>query len=510
MVSPDDNSDDLDVLGDGDESVQRMVDYSGIGLYVNGADGVFRFVNQPLVEMLGFDSREAFAKAQLGAKDFYVNPEDLETFRERIERDGAVKGFLFQAKRRDGSTIWLSEHGTAVRGPDGTVDRYVGSLIDVTEFVETQEKLAEAQKDYRRFLEYAQEGIYRSSLDGRQLMANPALVRLNGYDSELEQLEGVKDIAREWYVDPERRTEFQQLLEEHGVIENFESEIYAHKTREKIWISENAYVVRDDKGTPLYYEGTVRDITQKKEAERALRDALRSAEQADSAKARFLAHMSHELRTPLNAILGFSDIIRNTVHQETALEKVAEYAEDIYQSGAHLLELINDVLDLSRIESQAMQVELEPVDTIRAIESAFNFVQPMAKQKNIALSIGGDSSAPLLADSRRLHQCLLNLVSNAVKFSHPDCPVAVNVMESGRMVSIAVVDQGIGIPKAMLGEIGKPFVTVDDPTITAPKGTGLGLTITRSLIDLMDGELSISSEEGAGTTVTITLPKVDL
>ena len=510
MAQPDDKNADLEILGYGDESIQRMVDYAGIGLYVNGADGVFRFVNQPLVEMLGFEDRDAFANAGLRAEDFYVDPENLRTFRKQIDESGAVKGFLFQAKRPDGSTLWLSEHGTAVRGPDGKVDRYVGSLIDVTEFVETQEKLAAAQRDYRRFLEHAQEGIYRSSLDGLQLMANPALVRLNGYDSEQEQLDGVTDIAREWYVDPERRSEFKRLLAEHGVIENFESEIYAHKTRKKIWISENAYVVRDDDGTPLYYEGTVRDITQKKEAERALRDALRSAEQADSAKARFLAHMSHELRTPLNAILGFSDIIRNTVEQGTAVEKVVEYAEDIHESGTHLLELINDVLDLSRIESQAMPVELEPVDTIRAIESGFNFVGPMAKQKNIALSIGGNTSAPLLADSRRLHQCLLNLLSNAVKFSHPDHPVTVKVMEAEGMISIAVIDQGIGIPKTMLKEIGKPFVTVDDPTITAPKGTGLGLTITRSLVDLMGGDLSIESEEGAGTTVTITLPKVDL
>ncbi len=510
MAKPDDTTADLHILGYGDESIQRMIDYAGIGLYVNGADGLYRFINQPLVEMLGFEDREAFAKTGLRAEDFYVNPKDLLTFRNRIEETGAVKGFLFQARRHDGSTLWLSEHGTAVRKPDGTVDRYVGSLIDVTEFVETQGKLAEAQGDYRRFLDHAQEGIYRTSLDGRQLMANLALVRLNGYETEQEQLDAITDIGREWYVDPGRRNEFQRLLAEHGAIENFESEIYTHKTRKKIWVSENAYVVRDENGAPLYYEGTVREITQKKEAERTLRDALRSAEQADSAKARFLAHMSHELRTPLNAILGFSDIIRNTAEQGATPDKIVEYAEDIHQSGAHLLELINDVLDLSRIESQAMPVELEPVDTIRAIESGFNFIQPMAKQKNITLSIGGDTTAPLMADSRRLHQCLLNLLSNAVKFSHPDRPVTVNVTEAGGMISIAVVDQGIGIPKSMLNEIGKPFVTVDDPTITAPKGTGLGLTITRSLIDLMDGELSIVSVMSEGTTVTITLPKADL
>lgn len=500
----------LDILGDGNETVRQMIDHAGIGLYVNGAHGRFQFVNQPLVEMLGFKDREEFSNSGLQAKDFYVNPEDLDTFRNRVRTEGRVKGFLFNAKRPDGSRLWFSEHGAAVHADDGQVFCYVGSLFDVTEFVDTQEKLAVAQEEYRRFLEHAQEGIYRSSLDGKQLMANPALVRLNGYATEAEQLAGVRDIGSEWYVDPNRREEFKKQLDEVGAVENFESEIYTHKTRQQIWISENAYIVRDDHGNPLYYEGTVRDITQRKEAERALRDALRQAEQADRAKTRFLAHMSHELRTPLNAILGFSDIIRNAEQQGLSTDKVSEYANDIYQSGTHLLELINDVLDLSRIESQAMPVEPEPVDTVRAIESAFNFVQPMADSKNIPLTIEAETTAALMADHRRLHQCLLNLMSNAVKFSHPEHPVSVRVTESDGTIAIAVKDNGIGIPESMISEIGNPFFTVDDPTISAPKGTGLGLTITRSLVDLMDGKLAIDSIEGSGTTVTMVLPKAEL
>ena len=497
------------LLGGGQDAISRMMDHAGIGLYVNGADGNLYFVNRPLAEILGFPDRDAFLASGMRASDFYVDTNDLQTFRDQVEADGSVQSFTFQARTIDGRLIWLSEHGTAVPGENGQIDYYVGSLVDVTAFVDTQNKLENAERNYRRFLDYAKEGIYRSSLDGKQLMANPALVKLNGYDSEEEQLNSVKDIAREWYVDPNRRKEFQTVLSERGFVEDFESEIYAHKSRERIWISENAYIVRDDDGTPLYYEGTVRDITQKKKAERALREALQNAERADHAKARFLAHMSHELRTPLNAVLGFSDIIRNSIAQNPNLEKIEEYANDIYESGRHLLDLINDVLDLSRVESNAMPVDLEPVDANRVLEATLGFIDPMARDRNISVVLE-ESACPLVrADHRRLQQCLLNILSNAIKFSHPGSSITASVSEQTSGIAIVVRDQGIGIPRHMIEEIGKPFVTVDDPTITASKGTGLGLTITRSLIELMEGEITIDSEEGKGTTVTLTMRPAD-
>ncbi|HAE01217.1 MAG TPA: PAS domain-containing sensor histidine kinase, partial [Rhodospirillaceae bacterium] len=159
--------------------------------------------------------------------------------------------------------------------------------------MQTQARLIETEADYRRIFERVSEGIYRSSLDGKQLRANPALQRLNGYDSEEETLKMVHDIASEWYVDPNRRDEFKRLLDENDSVENFESEIYRHKTRERIWITENAYVVRDEAGNPLFYEGTVQEITARKEHEKQLKAAKEAAEDANRAKSRFLANMSH-------------------------------------------------------------------------------------------------------------------------------------------------------------------------------------------------------------------------
>ncbi len=490
-----------------DSRLRDMVEQAGVGLYAIDFSGRYEFVNRHFAEMLGYGTPEECLKIGLTVQDIFENPEDRESSRQRGLREQQVSDYLFKARRRDGSTLWVSENFSVIRDPTGEVSGFVGSITDVTSYVEATRKLEAAELDFRRFVERAHEGIYRSSLDGRQLMANPALVRLNGYESEEEQLASVQDIGVEWYVDPNRRAEFKRLLDEHGFVENFESEIYTHKTRKRIWISENAYIVRDDNGTPLFYEGTVRDITEKKVAERKLRKALHTAEQADRAKARFLAHMSHELRTPLNAILGFSDLIRKLAGDGMPPEKIVEYASDIHESGNHLLDLINDVLDLSRIESDAMKVDIEPVDTARALETAIEVVRPMALQKPVELELEADGAETLLADPRRLHQCLLNLLSNAIKFSHEGGKVSLTADVTATEVSLSVSDNGIGIPEKLLPSIGQPFVTLEDPADTAQKGTGLGLTITHSLVKLMKGRMLIESTLGEGTTVTITLPR---
>jgi PAS domain S-box-containing protein len=490
-----------------DSRLRDMVEHAGVGLYAIDIEGRYQFVNRHFAEMLGYASPQDCLQAGLEVLDIFENPNDRETSRERCLRERHIVDYLFKAKRKDGSNLWVSENCSVIREANGEVSGFVGSIADVTSFVEATEKLEAAELDFRRFVERAHEGIYRSSLDGRQLMANPALVKLNGYDSEAEQLEGVKDISVEWYVDPKRREEFIEQLEKNGFVENFESEVYAHKSRDRIWISENAYIVRDDDGAPLFYEGTVRDITEKKLAERQLRKALHTAEEADRAKARFLAHMSHELRTPLNAILGFSDLIRKLASDGMPPEKIVEYSTDIHESGKHLLDLINDVLDLSRIESDAMKVEIEPVDTKHAMETAVEIVRPMALQKSVDLVLETSGAAFLLADPRRLHQCLLNLLSNAIKFSHEGGKVTLQAEATDTDVSLCVTDEGIGIPKELLPTIGQPFVTLDDPTDKAQKGTGLGLTITHSLAKLMKGSMVLDSTLGEGTSVTITLPR---
>lgn len=368
--------------------------------------------------------------------------------------------------------------------------------------------LASAERDYRSIFDNAIDGIYRSSPEGRQLRANPALVRLNGYGTEEEMLRAINDIATEWYVEPGRRAEFMRLLNMQGQVENFISEIYRHKTRERIWVSENARLVRDPKGQPLFYEGTVRDITARKRIDEELITARTEAEAANNAKSQLLANVSHELRTPLNAILGFSEILTKEVFGPLGNPRYPEYAKDIYDSGLHLLTIINDLLDLSKIEAGRFDLNEEVVSVIELFDTVSRFVRERADSGGVTMSIEMPAGMPAVtADKRALRQVLLNLLSNAVKFTPSGGQISLEAtIESDGRISFRVRDTGIGIAAADIPKALEPFGLVDSSLSRKYMGTGLGLPISRALIELHGGQFELASEPGIGTTVTIYLP----
>jgi PAS domain S-box-containing protein len=273
----------LAAAADSDDVFRIIFDTAGIGIWQSTPAGRYLRVNRRCAELMGYATPdEAVAAIDDIATQIYADPGERARFKSLLAEHGRVSGFVARHRRRDGSTYWARLSAVSVPGPDGRPQFYVGSVEDVSELIATQERLRAAVRDHGEIWENAAEGIYRSSPEGRQLRANPALVRLNGYPDEPEMLRSVNDIAREWYVDPTRRDEFKRLLREHGRIQNFESEIFRHKTRERIWISENAWEVRDAAGQLLYYEGTVRDITARRLAEQRLRESeerLRESEQ---------------------------------------------------------------------------------------------------------------------------------------------------------------------------------------------------------------------------------------
>jgi PAS domain S-box-containing protein len=371
-----------------------------------------------------------------------------------------------------------------------------------------RQALIEAERDYRSIFDNAIDGIYRSSPDGRQLRANPALVRLNGYASEAEMLSSVNDIATEWYVEPGRRAEFMRTLEEQGRVENFVSEIYRHKTRERIWVSENARLVRDARGRPLFYEGTVRDITELRRAEAAATAARYQAEAANQAKSAFLARISHELRTPLNAILGFSEMLRSEWLGPLGNRRYREFADDIFTSGTHLLSLIDDILDLSRIEAGRVELREEVFPVADLVDAVFRFLHARAESGRLAFTVDlPDELPPIRADRRAMKQVLLNLLSNAIKFTPAGGRVACLANhDADGAIRLQVLDTGIGIAAADIARVLEPFGQIDSGLARQHRGAGLGLPISRALVELHGGRFDLASEPGKGTTASIWLP----
>lgn len=369
----------------------------------------------------------------------------------------------------------------------------------------------EAEARFRGIFENAVEGIYQTTPEGQFMTVNPALARMLGYENLFDLTDGITDIASQVYVEPNQRTEFIETLDQQGVVFGFESEI-RRANGETMWISENASVRRDLDGNVSYYEGTVEDITERRKA-RYFEAERNAADAANRAKSDFLASMSHEIRTPLNGIIGFLDLLA-----ATRLENNQQRFVDLAKSSAGtLLHLINDILDLSKIEAGGIEFESTEFVIHELVESVPEMFSPQGRTRGLELNccIGPDVPQAVVGDPERIRQVLINLFSNAVKFTeHGGVNLHVTLpekqgdpnMENQTYVRFAVEDTGIGIPQSRIDRLFKAFSQVDASTTRNYGGTGLGLAICKQLVELMGGEIGVESEAGKGSTFWFQIP----
>ena len=250
-----------------------------------------------------------------------------------------------------------------------------------------------------------------------------------------------------------------------------------------------------------------RDVTEQYNDYVELIEAKYLAEEANRVKTNFLATMSHEFRTPLNAILGFSEVIKNNSFGEIENPKYKEYIGDIHDSGRHLLDLVDDVLDISEIEADKRVILKESVNLEEITLHCINSLNVLAEKKNIIVATNISGTMPAVyADKRSVKQILINLLSNAIKFSPEDSKVSISLYEEKGFANINVSDDGIGISKEALEDITEPFFREQSDAKISAAGTGLGLSIVKSLLDAHGGTLHFESAVGKGTTVEITLP----
>ncbi len=275
-----------------------------------------------------------------------------------------------------------------------------------------------------------------------------------------------------------------------------------------VWLSISGKPVYDDDGRFLGYRGVGADITKLKQTEEALRAAKEEAEATNHTKSKFLATMSHELRTPLNAIIGFSEIIKLKASKQDGASKFGEYATDIFDSGQHLLDLINDILDLSKIESGTDELEEQDLEIADIVGPVLTLVKERASRGNVALRTEYPDDLPALnADCRKLKQILANLLSNGIKFTPAGGSVTLRIRcraDGGYVFQI--VDTGIGIALEDIPKALTPFEQIGGYLDRQNEGTGLGLALAKVLVELHGGSLDLQSEVGVGTTVTVRLP----
>jgi PAS domain S-box-containing protein len=405
---------------------------------------------------------------------------------------------------------------------------------EVAERQRIGEALRKAEKKYRGIFENSIEGIFQTTPDGRYISANPALARIYGYASAAQLIGDLDDIGGKLYVDPLRRDEFMRIVKERGEVSDFESQV-RRRDGAVIWISEKARAVQDENGAVLYYEGAVEDITGRKLAAETLKKAhheleLRvaertaelaksngalqaeiverkraeeAAEAANRAKSTFLAHMSHEIRTPLNAILGYAQILQRnqnlTPDQRRAVETIAT-------SGNHLFGLIDDVLDISKIEAGRMELQSANFDLNSLVKRLESMFQHRCQQKGIRLAVENllPQSCWVSGDEGKLRQVLINLLGNAVKFTQAGEVRLKADAPRGAGYRFEVRDTGIGIARDEQTDVLQPFHQGSGGSRKG--GTGLGLAISKRTVELMGGALEFTSQLGAGSCFYFTVP----
>lgn len=377
--------------------------------------------------------------------------------------------------------------------------------------VKEREKIAAALRDrerkYRSIFENALIGIVQIAPGGRWLSANPALAKALGYLDPSELLSAQPDLDGRFFVHAEDRAQWFNLINSDKPGRSFEADIWRLDGKQ-IRVTMSGTAIRDEQGAVLYYEAMLVDITERYQAEQALIVAKEQADYANRSKSEFLANMSHELRTPLNAIIGFGEIIKDQLFGPVGNAQYSEYAKDIHDSGQHLLSLINDILDMSKMEAGKRELHDQIMDFNDVAQAALRLVAHRAKEGRVKLAVVIEPALPKIrAEEKAMKQVIVNLVSNAVKFTPEGGSVTMTagLMPDGR-VKIAIADTGIGIKAEDIATVLAPFGQIESALSRKHQGTGLGLPITKELIELHGGELKIDSTFGEGTTVWFTLP----
>jgi PAS domain S-box-containing protein len=412
-----------------------------------------------------------------------------------------------QLRRADG-TFGAVEISISMVGKehDGEV-RFSGTITDIEERRRAERALAEAERKYRNIVQNAAGGIYQLTPEGLYLSANPALANILGFNRPEKLLREVKNANESVYVDAQAREGFIRKLEMSNEAVRHEVQM-TRRDGSIIWVNENARAVRDEAGRMLFIEGSIEDITERKESEIMIRDAKMQSDLANRAKSEFLSNMSHELRTPLNSIIGFSEMIKDEVFGPVGQKAYLEYAKDIYESGQGLLGVINEILDISKIEAGERHLNEGVVNIQEVIRDSLGLLEHKIDNNNLMVTSSISNAPDVVGEELSIKQMLMNILSNAVKFT-PDggrITISTHIDGDGRF-NLSVTDTGVGLDEEGIRKALSPFGQVNSELSRSGSGTGLGLTLVDALIRLHGGEFELFSQKGIGTTATIIFPK---
>jgi two-component system cell cycle sensor histidine kinase PleC len=489
------------------------------------------FWSHSMFAILGLQPRDELLS--FGEVDKLVHPDDIHLYDLAVQLADAKATLVdhaFRMRHASGNWVWLRARCELVRQSGDGGPHLIGIAVDITEQKTLVERTVEADLRLRDAIETIPEAFVLWDAQNRLVLCNSNFQALYNLPDEAivagASYEAVVSAGREpvvrskvtsegalpgartfeaqlddgrWLHISERRTKdggYVSVGTDISTIKSHEVRLMESEQRLMATVAD----LRASQLTLQRQTDELADLAEKYSEEKT------RAEEASQAKSKFLANMSHELRTPLNAIIGFSEIMETGMFGPLGTDKYREYCTDIHQSGQYLLEVINDILDMSKIEAGRIRVDAERVEIEPFLDDAMRVVSGRADDKRLTLSAQIGENIRLVADSRLLKQIVLNLLSNAVKFTPEGGRITIRARAAGGCVAIAIADTGIGIPQAALARLGRPFEQVESQLTKSHQGSGLGLAIARSLTELHGGTMRIRSTLGKGTIVLLRLP----
>jgi PAS domain S-box-containing protein len=458
-------------------------------------DGTWKVVNSAWPNSMGWSLEDL----QSGPFIDLIHPDDVEATIREFDRlvnlpDATLVEFRNRQRRRDGTYRWIE---WSCQGRDGMV---FSSGRDITKQVDGQSELARSLEMKRAILDAVVDSIITVNEEFRVLDVSPGTDRIYGVSKE-ERI-GQNSLL---IVLPEDRhhvaAELHQLFKgEDGNLTSYRFRAQ-HEDGRMLTIETRGRLIRDSLGNEPRAVLVSRDVTESVADEVLLKEAKEAAERANTAKSEFMSRMSHELRTPLNSVLGFAQILEMELTSPDELEMVGY----IHHSGKYLLELINEVLDISRIESGHISVMIEPIDLIDLEKECVEIVTPQANELGITIVSRSHYDYQVLGDQQRLKQVMLNLLSNAIKYNCPGGNVTLTCREVNGRIRLSVTDTGPGINPELRDRLFTPFDRLDAES-SGVEGTGLGLALSKGLVEAIGGTLGVDSVVGQGSTFWIELP----
>lgn len=486
------------------------------------------FWSRSMYEMLGMAPRDGVLSFGDMARLMHPDDKSIYALARGIARGDLMQvDQVFRMRHASGHYVWLRARAQILRSPSRRA-HLIGIAMDVTEQHKLAQRYAEADQRLADAIESTSEAFVLWDKNDRLVMCNshyqqayglPDNALVPGAERMIVYAAASRPVIERRLADPDPGQHQSQTMEvqladgrwlqinerrthDGGLVSVGTDITLMKRHQERLRESERRLMatIGDLSASRMKLERQKAELSSANAAYQAEKER---AEAANRAKSEFLANMSHELRTPLNAILGFSEILQNQMFGPLGSDKYFEYSCDIHDSGKHLLNVISDILDMSKIEAGHLKLESEPTNLAVLIEESLRFIAVTAQRKNISVEQKIIGDLTLSADRRAMKQILINLLSNAVKFTNPEGRVIVRAKKLSDGICLTIADTGIGIPKAAMHKIGQPFEQVQSQYAKSQGGSGLGLAISRSLTQLHGGEMKIYSREGKGTIIVV-------